>query len=136
MHKRLSSPLLISSSFNDYLVEQFQDMEEVCSTSIPLTTATRTYYSGTATPATTITTAPPATTTCAGQLVQPAGLSCREMAEEYGVPEGAITIASNSHSCNFDQPICLPQPCELDVVHFGDTWYVPLKLGASLDMVN
>jgi hypothetical protein len=134
MHKRLSSPLLISSPFNDYLVEQFQDIGQVCSTSIPLKTATRTYYSGITTPTTTVTTAPPATTTCGGQLLQPAGLNCREIAGQYGVPEGVVTIASGSHSCIFDQPICLPRPCELDVVHFGDTWYViPQTCSKSTD---
>lgn len=121
MHKRISSPLLITSRFSDYLVEQFHDMESVCSTSVALTTATRTYYSGPATPTTTSASAPPATTTCAGQLVQPAGQSCHELAMDYKVPEGAITIAANSHSCNFDQPVCLPEPCELDVTKFGDT---------------
>lgn len=38
MHHRLSSPYLPDTDHSDYLVEQFQDIQDVCSTSMPALT--------------------------------------------------------------------------------------------------
>lgn len=125
LHKRLSSPFLDDSSYSQNLVEQFHDVEGFCGTSIPLNTATPTLFQGTVgLPSITATIGVPASTTCTGQLVQPTApyWGCRNVADAYGVPDGEIVVVTQSQDCKFTEPICLPEPCELDYVGWDNTW--------------
>lgn len=132
LHKRLSSPFLEDNDWTQNLITQFHDIEANCSTSIPLATSSSTLFVGTvpkptATATTTISESivASATTTCAGQLVSPtsAQFRCRALSDAYGVPDGEIVVTSGSQDCEFDAPICLPAPCELDIITtLDETW--------------
>jgi hypothetical protein len=132
LHQRLSSPFLEDTDWTQNLITQFHDIEANCSTSIPLATSSSTLFVGTVPkPAPTATAtisesaSGSATTTCAGQLVSPtsAQFRCRKIADTYGVPDGEIVVASGSQDCEFDTPLCLPAPCELDIITtFDETW--------------
>lgn len=132
-HKRLSSPFFDDSEYSDNLVNQWDDIQDFCATSLPYTRSTQTFLQSfapmpTSPPITTVSSSPTAepTTTCTGQLVQPSSHSeCMPLSHEYSVPEGHVAAVIGDPFCDFqnDQPVCLPLPCEIYVVDkFGETW--------------
>ncbi|EFE31902.1 uncharacterized protein ARB_01155 [Trichophyton benhamiae CBS 112371] len=82
--QRLLSPFLLKGGYTSYLVEQFQDMQSYCSTSMPYATSTSEVFMGTAT-RTMPTGSPPPTTTCGGPTIQPTDppLSCEAITDKY-----------------------------------------------------
>lgn len=86
--QRLLNPWLPITNFTDYLIEQFDDVQGNCSTTLPYSTSSSTLYVGTATATTTTTgsgttTAPTTTATCLGQTVQPLSnwLTCNDLCD-------------------------------------------------------
>lgn len=121
---RLENPLLGRESGHAMnLKEQYENMQEVCSTSLPASIPSRTVVQGTlAIPdgAPSPTPAP-----CTGQRVQPNSTSCKELADKYQVPLGAIYAATGGidQDCtNVSSTLCLPQPCELETLDSPDIW--------------
>jgi hypothetical protein len=128
------SPLLPKDDHTDYLLKQYDAIQSNCSTSLPVTTygttlslatATATASGSTAAMSTTAT-ASPASVPCFGQLVQPFDRyrSCFNISDTYNVSTGAIVAATGEIDCEFYSPICLPFPCEIDVVWDNPSWYV------------
>ena len=90
---RLLDPWLATTDFTDYLIEQFDFIQENCSTTLQYTTSSSTLYIGaqttiatataTTTGDTTMTNIGAATATCLGQLVQPTNnwLSCNALSD-------------------------------------------------------
>jgi hypothetical protein len=124
--QRLLSPFLPVSNFTDYLIDQFEVMQQNCSTSMPYTTSASTLYLGTATStADRTTTAVPSTITCTGQWIQPVTtpLSCNQLSDLYNVSTGDLRAATNDPFCEIDVDVCLPNPCSLAVIDtYGMTW--------------
>ncbi|PVH76630.1 carbohydrate-binding module family 18 protein, partial [Cadophora sp. DSE1049] len=137
-HSRLESPFLPVVEYTDYLLDQWKDIQAVCSTSIPVTTKSSTLYVGPATSTTptsgpvstemptTTKSVPPAATTCPGQLVKTAdqnGLpfGCAYIAEKYGVSTGSVIFATNDNLCDVDTTICLPLPCQTARIGFTES---------------
>lgn len=79
-------PWLVSSNFTNYLIDQFNDVQGNCSTTLPYTTSSSTLYIATVTPTSTIT-APNSTTilttTCTGQPITPMAtpLICNDLSD-------------------------------------------------------
>ncbi|KAI3067253.1 hypothetical protein CBS147339_8519 [Penicillium roqueforti] len=125
--QRLMSPLLPDGAHTQYLLDQYQNIQRNCSTTLPVTTygttllVTATTTVTASTPAGTVT-ATATSTTCMGQLVQPFDTyrPCFNISDTYNVSTGAVVRATNNEFCEYDSPICLPPPCEIDTV-----WYNP-----------
>ncbi len=141
--QRLLNPWLPNSNFTDYLIEQFDTIQENCSTTLPYVTSAATLFVGVATPTaptTTIATSsgassvsgsasstlPTATPTCLGQVVEPIAewLICDDLSDTYNVSTGDARVYTGDHDCYFTEDVCLPPPCELDIVWDEPSWYV------------
>ncbi|CZR68554.1 uncharacterized protein PAC_18453 [Phialocephala subalpina] len=124
--QRLVSPLLPNSTFTDYLLDQYEDIQSNCSTSLPVTTYSKTLLVSTSAAATTTSgasatssPAPTATGSCMGQLVDPDPVNlvtCNDVTDKYNVTTGDVRVATNDYYCQFNTTICLPLPCELDTI--------------------
>ncbi|KUJ13268.1 carbohydrate-binding module family 18 protein [Mollisia scopiformis] len=124
--QRLVSPLLPNSTFADYLLDQYEDIQSKCSTSLPVTTYSKNLL--VTSPAATTTTsrvsdtstaAPTATGTCLGQLIHPDSVNlvtCNDITDKYNVTTGDVRVVTDDYYCQFNTSICLPLPCELDTV--------------------
>ncbi|KAL4860750.1 hypothetical protein BDV12DRAFT_89694 [Aspergillus spectabilis] len=120
--QRLMSPNLPNGGFGQYLLDQYKKIESECSTTLPVTTYASTLLVSTSTnPQATTTSTPSPATTCFGQPVEPAGLTCGEIADRYNVSTGSAIHATRSQACIFDQSICLPPPCDIDMVYRNPT---------------
>lgn len=125
------SPLLPDGAHTQYLLDQYQNIQRNCSTTLPVTTygttllVTATTTVTASTPAGTVT-ATATSTTCMGQLVQPFDTyrPCFNISDTYNVSTGAVVRATNNEFCEYDSPICLPPPCEIDTVWYNPTWLV------------
>ncbi|KAJ5135679.1 uncharacterized protein N7515_004957 [Penicillium bovifimosum] len=124
--QRLMSPLLPKGEHTEYLLKQYDAIQSYCSKSLAVTTygTTLSVATPTATADSTIAmsstaSASSASASCLGQLIQPFDKyyrSCFEISDTYNVSTGAIVAATGDQSCQFDSPICLPLPCEIDIV--------------------
>ncbi|KAK8102996.1 hypothetical protein PG984_016142 [Apiospora sp. TS-2023a] len=124
--KRLLNPWLPKANFTDYLIEQFDDIQRDCSTSLPYTTSASTLYVGEATPTTTTGATPTggpsttatATATCQGQTIQPLAnwLTCNDLSDTYNISTGDARVVTGDSTCFFNKPLCVPLPCELDTL--------------------
>ncbi|KAL4790836.1 hypothetical protein BDV19DRAFT_393688 [Aspergillus venezuelensis] len=59
---------------------------------------------------------------CNGQLILPSDarevfFTCREIANAYNVSTRTLEHIAGSWMCDFDQPICLPPPCEIELFY-------------------
>lgn len=130
LYQRVTSSLLSDEDHSDYLVDQLQDIGDICSTSIrdftlravptydPAPPLTSTSLNNGSTPTTS---SPPSSTTCAGQTVT-SGSGCNGLATKYGVTTGDLQAATNSSTCQVTAAICLPATCTLQQVISGQTW--------------
>ncbi|KAJ6019714.1 hypothetical protein N7522_001781 [Penicillium canescens] len=125
--KRLLDPWLTPTNFTGYLIDQFDNLQQNCSTSLPYATSSSTLYVGvqtatatttTTTAATTATVTTTATPTCLGQLVQPITnwLTCNSLSDLYNVSTGDARLATGNADCYFNTTVCLPQPCPITTV--------------------
>lgn len=126
-HHRLLSPVLEKSDFTDYLIEQHGELEQFCTTSMPLTTFTQELFLSTMplpTPTPVSDGAPPAETTCMGQIIEPSliQLWCDDLAVQHNVPTGDLIVLTGDWSCAMTEPICAPPPCPLMYIDFDEDW--------------
>ncbi|KAK2773616.1 LysM domain-containing protein [Colletotrichum kahawae] len=142
MHARISSEFLPDEDHSDYLVEQFQDIQDVCQTTIAAQVMTRslpnypTVLTPTPTfgegPATVTDTEPEETElSCAeGQVVinvmgtysNDSFQACNDISLQYGVATGSLLVATGNEACYVEaREVCGPQPCQLLRVHDGQT---------------
>lgn len=135
MHQRLSSPYLPNVDHSDYLVAQYQDIQDVCTTTMPALT-TRDLPAYAAAPAPTVTPSANSITTnstspskCLGQMIQPgtdaapSGSSyCDQLSVKYGVTTGDLQKAIGNSDCSVMSPICMPASCSLQQVPAGASW--------------
>ncbi|KAM5502551.1 hypothetical protein McaMca56_001993 [Microsporum canis] len=132
--QRLLSPFLLKGGYTSYLVEQFEDMQLKCSTSMPYTTSISEVFMGTVTRTTPTASPLPASTTCQGPIIKPADppLSCTDIADKYNVTSGEVRHRTGNIDCEFSKPLCLPEPCEIAVVPLDSTWLVQSYLQARV----
>ncbi|KAK8097735.1 uncharacterized protein PG998_013221 [Apiospora kogelbergensis] len=93
LYQRVTSSLLSDEDHSDYLVDQLQDIGDICSTSIRDFTL----------------------------RAVPTGSGCNGLATKYGVTTGDLQAATNSSTCQVTAAICLPATCTLQQVISGQT---------------
>jgi hypothetical protein len=123
LYYRVTSNYLPDADYSEYLVDQLQDIADVCSTSIPdITLRALPTYDPIPTTTFSTTSAAPAAT-CPGQTISSASapVGCDAISTKYGVSTGDIQSATNSDSCTFSSSICLPLGCGLTKTKTGDT---------------
>lgn len=129
LYNRVTSPFLADTDHADYLVEQLQDIADICSTYIPDIT-TRASVSWDAAPAptaafpTTTTTGPSTSTSCVagqGQTIS-SGSGCDALSLEYGLTTGDLQVISGSDTCAISTTLCFPASCTLLKIASGATW--------------
>jgi hypothetical protein len=128
LYARVTSPYLADSDHSDYLVDQLQDIGDVCSTSIPnITVRSIETYIVAPSPtsinfASTTASGSVVTATCLGQTVTADGSSCDSLSQKYGVTTGDLQILSANDDCSFTGSQCVPLPCSLEQTSSGQTW--------------
>ncbi|KAK2014359.1 hypothetical protein LZ32DRAFT_603389 [Colletotrichum eremochloae] len=142
MHARISSEFLPDEDHSDYLVEQFQDIQDVCQTTIAAEVMTRslpnyptvltptpTYGEG---PARVTDTEPEETELSCGEgqvVINVMGTysndsfqACNDISLKYGVATGSLLVATGNEACYVEaREVCGPRPCQLLRVHQGQT---------------
>lgn len=127
---RINSPFLPDSDHSDYMIEQYQDILDVCSVIMP-DTVVRQLPSYAAAPSPTY--LPPGTDpagnntsggsqTCAGQSLASSGMSCNDISQKYGVTTGDLHSASGTDDCSFSGTLCLPAACSVAQLGSNITW--------------
>lgn len=127
--QRLLSPHLVVSDFTDYLIEQFEDLQGNCSTTMPYTTSAATLFLTVGATATTSGVAATtsgsiaASTTCSGQVIPVSSppLGCNSLSDMYNVTTGDLRTATADGECLITVPICVPLPCDVEVI-WGGVW--------------
>ncbi|KAI4233605.1 MAG: hypothetical protein LQ349_004318 [Xanthoria aureola] len=137
-HQRLSSAYLPDQDYSDYLVDQYLDIQDICSAStMPELTTRGPFYYATATAsanATASATAATASSTgpspsCLGQIVDTganvtssnATEACNQLSLLHGVTTGDLQAISGGDDCYTPEPVCLPAACSLLQVPAGAT---------------
>jgi hypothetical protein len=121
--QRLISPFLTPGNWTQFRIDQFDSLQKNCSTSMPYTTSEATLFVSVAgtTPTPTIgggTTGVGATATCTGRVVRPSEtpLFCNNLADRYNISTGELKIITKSSGCQFAGAICIPLPCNTQVI--------------------
>lgn len=147
LYQRVTSPYLADSDYSDYLVDQLQDIGDVCSTSLPdiILREPQTYPAATPISSiaftTTSTSAASTSTECGGQTISSlkkrspqihgraveerdagAASTCDMLSNKYGLTTGDLQGISGSTDCTITNALCFPAPCELIQVPSGATW--------------
>jgi hypothetical protein len=120
---RVTSVFLADSDHSDYLIDQLQDIQDVCSTQLPEVTIRNLPPYAPApitTQATATTSAPPTSSTCAGQTVS-SGSSCNSLSTTYGVATGDLQTLTGNVTCQITTAVCLPAACILQLVTSSQT---------------
>jgi hypothetical protein len=116
LYYRINSVFLADSDHSDNLIEQLQDIQDVCSTQLPEVTIRNLPPYATATISisrTTTTSGPAASSTCAGQTISGTASSCDSLSTKYGVTTGDLQTVTGSDTCEITSAVCLPSPCTL-----------------------
>lgn len=130
LYNRVTSSFLTEADYSDYLVDQLQDIEDICTTKLPDFTIRAVPEYDTAPPltsanvgdsSTATTTTPPAATTCLGQTVS-SGSGCDSLSTQYGVATGELKAKTGSDTCVVGASACLRAACKLQQVTSGQTW--------------
>ncbi|CAN9281263.1 unnamed protein product [Alternaria alternata] len=137
LHARVTSDFLQDTDFGDYLVDQFQDVQNVCQTTVgELVTRIGPAYArvtdepSLGPPSNTVSTTTgeptPTSTVCAGRLVdfrpdRAEELNCYEIAEKYQIASREAAVASKNEFCDADREVCIPLACTLYRVVTNDT---------------
>jgi hypothetical protein len=123
--QRLLSPFLTSGNWTKFRIDQFDSLQNNCSTSMPYTTSKQTLFVGEATikptPTTSgaITTGVAATVTCTGRVIRPSVTPqyCNKLVDMYKVSSGDLKIITKDEGCEFKGAICIPLPCVSLMIH-------------------
>ena len=142
MHARIGSEFLPDEDHSDYLVEQFQDIQEVCHTTLAASIMTRplpdypvvvtptpTYGEGPAT----VTEEPSETTLACEGHQRVIGVrrhssndsfqACNDVAQLYNVATGNLLVLTGNNECHVEsEELCVPWDCQLSRVREGQTW--------------
>jgi hypothetical protein len=127
LYTKVTSEFLADTDHADYLVDQLQDIADVCNTSIPaITTRASTSFdlAPGPTPSNTTTVVPPSTTTCAagqGQTLS-IGTGCDTLSQQHGLTTGDLEAITGSDLCSISSASCFPFACSLQQVPSNATW--------------
>ncbi|KAK3674232.1 hypothetical protein LTR78_005701 [Recurvomyces mirabilis] len=117
---RINSPFLPDSDYSDYLVDQFQDIQDVCNVTVSdtiLRVSPPGYAIGVTPNYTLLGSTPPsgspASSACLGQTLSTGSGACDTLSTTYGVTTGDLQQITNSTTCTFSGSICVPNKCAL-----------------------
>ncbi|KAK4555183.1 hypothetical protein LTR86_007479 [Recurvomyces mirabilis] len=138
---RINSPFLPDSDYSDYLVDQFQDIQDVCNVTVS-DTLLRISPPGYALGATPNYTLPgstpsgssPASSACLGQTLSSGSGACDTLSTTYGVTTGDLQQITNSTTCTFSGSVCVPNKCALTQTGTNASWQVyerPMRNGKA-----
>jgi hypothetical protein len=125
--QKLLNPLLAPGDWMNYLLEQYDLLQTNCSVSMSVTTSASTLH---VTPTITSSSVPTTTTVanatnaiCFGQLAENQYFTCAQLSDAYNVSIGTVMQVIGRLACLYNNTICLPQPCDLDVITtYTTTW--------------
>ncbi|TGJ83729.1 hypothetical protein E0Z10_g5023 [Xylaria hypoxylon] len=129
MWYRINSLFLPDTDHSDYLIEQYQDILDVCQVSMPETIVRAlpdyamapniTYLPPGTDPAGNSSTTTPGN--CTGQTLPASSSGCDNLSQKYGVTTGDLVTATGSRTCTSTGSICVPQPCTLNRLSDGNS---------------
>lgn len=134
MWHRINSAFLPDTDHSDYLIEQYQDIQDVCQIAMPESVIRALpnyadappvpYLAPGTDPAENQTAPDPDAGICTGQTLSPgsgSGAGCDSLSKQYGVTTGALRTATGSDSCLVSNATCVPIACTLRTVNAGDS---------------
>lgn len=140
LHARVTSEFLQDTDFGDYLVDEFQDVQNVCNAQVgelvtrvapdyPYLTDAASIGRPTPTPSPVTSTPTSSPTACAGRMLDlrpdpDEFLSCDDIAERYGIASADVAVATKSIYCESSGTVCVPARCDVYMVDRNDTWQV------------
>jgi hypothetical protein len=129
MWYRINSLFLPDTDHSDYLIEQYQDIQDVCQISMP-ESVVRALPSYAAAPPPVIlppgtdpagNTSAPGNIICTGQTLPLGSSSCDSLSQKYGVTTGDLRAATGSDDCTISNTTCVPSGCTLKEVNSGSS---------------
>jgi hypothetical protein len=134
--QRLLSPFLTSGDWTQFRIDQFDSLQNDCSTSMPYTTSKQTLFLSMATAIPTPTTSGAvltgraATATCTGRVIWPSVTPqyCNNLADLYQVSSADLKVITKDMGCEFTAAICIPLPCVRLLVQIAVGIYTNLGL--------
>lgn len=131
MWHRINSAFLPDTDHSDYLIEQYQDIQDVCQILMPesVIRALPNYAVAPVVPYLPPGTDPannssaPGTSSdvCTGQVLSPGSTGCDSLSQQYGVTTGTLRAATKSDACVVTNSTCVPSACTLKTVSNGDS---------------
>jgi hypothetical protein len=131
MWYRINSLFLPDTDYSDYLIEQYQDIQDICQIAMPETiiralpsyaTAPNTTYLPPGTDPANNSSAPNSSAgNYSGQTLSPSTAGCASLSQQYGVTTGDLQAATDSDDCTVSGTICVPIACSLKQVNSGDS---------------
>lgn len=129
---RINSQYLPDTDYSDYLIDQYQDILDVCNvTNIPESiirplpeypqAPNVTYLLPGSDPASNDTSN--ANVTCNGQTISPGAGGCNALSSEYGVTTGDLQAVTDTDDCSASDDVCVPLSCTLSQVTGNTSWY-------------
>ncbi|KAL5315967.1 hypothetical protein ACEPPN_016841 [Leptodophora sp. 'Broadleaf-Isolate-01'] len=131
MWYRINSLFLPDTEYSDYLISQFQDIQDICQMQMPETViralpdyalAPNTTYLPPGTDPADNSTAPSSSSgKCSSQTISASSAGCASLSQLYGVTTGDLQAATGSDDCVVANATCMPSACTLNQVSSGDT---------------
>jgi hypothetical protein len=130
MWYRVNSAFLPDTDDSDWLIEQYQDIQDVCQISMPESViralpgyapAPNATYLFPGTDPAEPSSIPSSDNTCTGETI-PAGSGCDDLSHKYGVSTGDLRAAAGTDDCSFSGTICVASVCTLSQVAGDNSW--------------
>ena len=130
MWYRVNSLFLPDTDYSDYLIEQYQDIQDICQVTLPDTiiralprydTAPNiTILAPGTDPANNLTAPSYSSGNCSSQILPPSSAGCSSLSQEYGVTTGDLQAATGSDTCTVSAKTCVSSACTIKLVNSGD----------------
>jgi hypothetical protein len=128
---RVNSLYLPDTDYSDYLIDQYQDILDVCNVTNVPETIIRPLPDYPQAP--NITYLPPGTdpadnetsnanTTCNGQTITLGSGGCDALSAQYGVTTGDLYAVTDTDDCSSPDEVCVPLSCSLTQVTSNASW--------------
>jgi hypothetical protein len=130
---RVNSLYLPDTDYSDFLIDQYQDILDVCNVTNVPETIIRPLPEYPQAPNTTY--LPPGTdpadngtsnvnTTCSGQTITLGSGGCDALSTQYGVTTGDLYAVTDADDCSSPNEVCVPLSCSLTQVTSNASWCV------------
>jgi hypothetical protein len=128
---RVNSLYLPDTDYSDFLIDQYQDILDVCNVTNVPETIVRPLPGYPQAPNTTY--LPPGTdpadngtsnanTTCSGQTITLGSGGCDALSTKYGVTTGDLYAVTDTDDCSSPSEVCVPLSCSLTQTTNNASW--------------